>query len=156
MILHSDILSAVADAIEASADVRATVARYRLGYRLLVGVAGEQEMQAEDNRAVIAVYAGDTAYDLGYIQERTAPAVVRVAVWDKEVAADGVREDYEGVMACLDLCHYIAEAAKAITGLGDDLLQAAVTVDATAWPMTVGTIALGYSWPVALNSEATL
>jgi hypothetical protein len=156
MILHSDILDAVADAIEASASVRDTCARYRLGYRLLVGIPGEQEMQAEDNRAVIGVFAGDTAYDLGYIQERTAPAIVRVAVWDKEIEADGIRENYQGVAACSDLCHYIAEAAKAITGLGDDLLQAAVTIDAAAWPMTVGTIALGYSWPVALNSEATL
>jgi hypothetical protein len=156
MIKISDIIRAIADAIDNSGDVRAVADRYKLGLRLIVGHLAEGDMQADDHRAVIAVGFAPTEYDLGYVAERVAPIAVRVLCWDKDAAVDGVREDYIGALAASDLCHEIAEAVRGIAGLGDDLLSAGVTMDSSGWPLTVGTIALSVQWPVALNSEATL
>ena len=156
MIYLSDILRAIAGAIETDSGVARALSRYEGAYRLVVGHAAEQEMQSEDARVVISVYQSAEPYDLGYVQERTASVDVRVSVWDKEQDADGIREDALGALACSDIVHAIAEAVKSISGMGDDLGGAQAVIDAAAWPHTVGTLALSVTWPVALASEATL
>jgi len=156
MIKLSDIIREIATTIEASADIRAAAERWKSGYRLLVGHLPDEPMQPEDDRVLIGIGFATGEYDLGYVQTREAPVTVRVVAWDKEVDADGVREDYNGTLAVSDLCQLIAEAVKGITGLGDDLLSATVAIDAAEWPLVKGTIALSVEWPVALNSEATL
>jgi hypothetical protein len=155
MIKISDILRAIADAIEADASVKKICERWANGYRLIVGHVAQEDLQAEDDRIVISIgFAGD--YDLGYVQERTAPVTIRVAAWCKETHEDGVREEYIGSLDISDLCHEISEAIKNISGMGDDLLSASVQINTDAWPHVVGTITASITWPVGLNQEATL
>ncbi len=156
MIYISDILKLIGDTIEADAAVVRALSRYEGKYRLVIGHAADQDMQTEDARAVISVYQSADPYDLGYVTERAASIDVRVSVWDKDQDEDGIRESALGSLACSDIVHAIAEAVKGIAGLGEDLGSAQASVDASAWPLTVGTLALSVTWPVALASEATL
>lgn len=156
MILLSDIMRAIADAVEASADIKAIADRFPNGYRLVVGRLADGALEPDKDRITIGIGFSDTPYELGYAQQREAAFTVRVAVWDKETDADGIRDEATGALVCSDLCHRIAEAVKGITGIGDDLTAAQVSIDASGWPMTVGTTALTVTWPVGLNQEATL
>jgi hypothetical protein len=156
MIKLSDIIRLIATTIDDSAAIREAAARWKEGYRLLVGHLPDEPLQPEDNRVAIGIGFATGEYDLGYVQTREAPIAVRVVAWDRQIDTDGTREDYNGTLAVSDLCHLIAEAVKGITGLGDDLLSATVALDASEWPLVKGTIALSVQWPVALNSEATL
>jgi len=156
MIYLSDIIRAIAQAVEKSAAVARALDQFRDGYRLIIGHPAEQEMQVEDHRAVISIYQSAEPYDLGYVQTRAATIEIRVSVWDSLQDADGIREDALGALACSDVLHVIAEAVKGIPGMGDDLLSAQAAVDAANWPHVVGSLSLSVEWPVALATEATL
>ena len=157
MIKASDIFHAVADAIEANATVRDLFAEFKDGYRLLVGHSGDEAMQHEDNRAVIAISAPpNKPYNLGWQKTRTLPVRISVRTWGRDVPADGYREEYVSAVMAHDLCHAICEAIKYDAAFGDDLADAQVEVDTTLWPYCVGTINLNITWTVALNNEATI
>jgi uncharacterized protein (DUF1330 family) len=153
MIKRSDILRAVADAIEGAATVQEIVEKAGGQYRMLVGHAADGELQGDSRQVVVAVAFGEASYDVGYTETRQAAVRVRCMVWDKQVEAVNGREEYESVLDCHDLCQAIGEVARTIANMGDHVLAAEVEVSGDQWPLAVGEVNITVEWPVTLGPD---
>lgn len=137
MIRAGQIVSAVASAIETDAAVLKLCKRYNDAPKLHVGHVADEVLQPEDQSAHIAVGYADETYDMGYTgQDREVPILLRVVLADPEAVEDGRRTEYVGPMMLDQLCDAIITAIKAISGLGDELAKAAVTMETSeSWPV---------------------
>ena len=123
-------------------------------------------MQSEDRRPVIAVTAGESAYDLGHAAEtRNVPVNVDFALWDATVdtSNEGV-ELFNGpmnldlfAMAIVDAIKGIKDDPADASGFGDELAQANLTTETSDdWPMCRGRLQCVFSMKRGTDFEPTL
>jgi hypothetical protein len=152
----SDIMRLIAKTIDGDDELRGLCREAEQGVRIMLGHPGDDLMQPSDKRVLITIAPSESGYDLGYIAERVAAVRIQVRGYNSAVPSDGVLETYDITLLVMDICQRIAQAIRDIDGLGDDVLQAVMTIDTAQWPVVNGILEVGINWPVALASEATL
>jgi len=147
----SGILTAVAKAIKASAEV-AILAADVGELEIIVGRTINEGFDATAKRITFFVSTSES-YNLGYVAERSAPVRIVATVYGDEVKPeDGLSIHRSGLIAS-DIGDAVDEALRGIECLGDNLEACEVIVDSESWPHCAVIIEAVFTWPVGLARE---
>ena len=159
MIRVWNVMEAVASAILASGDVQSICAPYKAGLSVLLGYSGEAHLCGDGEGPVVSILGSDQPVDLGYSGEATrdVPVVLRWRVFDKSAHVDGDVTRYIAAQTAHELGDAMIDAIRGITGLGDELKQAQVIIDASEWPDVTGeaNLVFALSRGLAMEPEVT-